>query len=201
MEQVNRVAVYLAQRLQEVGKPVILNLVDRASLLHDTLRVTEWNTLSFEYFPEPPSSEEIHTWELQRQSTPTHIPHAHVTADIFHDRYPELAQVIRLHSLGDAVNVRTWEEKIVNYADRRVSHDRIVTVQERLDEAYARYSKVQTFALERDPRVLSALIAIEHEIFDAIGEDPNDLLANMEHYEAKHSQITNTTSSHSEATE
>lgn len=195
MEQVNRVAMYLARRLHEVGKPVIVDLVDRASLLHDTLRVTEWKTLSFEYFPERPRLEDIRVWEQQRIAIPTNRPHAQVTADIFQKQYPEMARVIALHSIGDTPNVNTWEEKIVNYADRRVSHDRIVTLKERLDEAYARYSHVLPNALERDPKILEAVHAREAEIFSAVGEDPDDLLRRIKQYEVSTANTTSTKTS------
>ncbi len=183
MEQVNRVAVYLAQRLRRAGKSVNIDLVDRASLLHDTLRVTEWKTLTFEYFPEAPTAEEIQAWEAQRRSIPSHIPHAQVNADLFRDRFPELANVIAVHSISDAAHLHSWEEKIVHYADRRVSHDRIVTLHERLDEAHQRYARVSGESLERRPDIVAALHRLQDELFSMISEDPDQLAHNLESHE------------------
>lgn len=173
--QVNRVALYLATSLHEAGESVNIPLVDCASLLHDTIRVTEWDTLNFDLFPETPSETDIAVWKSQRAQYPPNIPHAHVTAGIFEQQYPELAQVIALHSIIDAPRVQTWEEKIVQYADRRVAHDQIVTLQERLDEAYTRYAQTAQRPLEKDPEILAALQRIEHDIFSRIGGDPDHL--------------------------
>lgn len=175
MRQVNRVAVGLAAALQAAGESVNVELVDRASLLHDTVRVTDWDRLTFEYFPEPPAAADIAVWEAQRQRWPVAIPHARVNAEIFADRYPELAQVILRHSLGDSANLATWEEKIVNYADRRVAHDQIVSVADRLEEGWQRYSRTTAQARERDPELVAAIQKIETEIFSRIGGDPAHL--------------------------
>lgn len=176
MRQVNRVAVWIARQLIAHGENVILNLVDRASLLHDTIRVTDWPQLSLEYFTTPPTPEEMRVWESQRKKYPQEMSHSLVNFEIFKDDYPEMAQVIKMHSLGNAPSLHTWEEKIVHYADRRVAHTSIVTVQQRLDEGYARYSKITDRALERDPIIIQATLKIEKEIFSIIGVDPDALL-------------------------
>jgi hypothetical protein len=175
MEQVNRVAVFLARRLQEAGESVNLELVDRASLLHDTVRVTDWDRLSFEYFPEPPDPADIPVWEAQRKRWPASLPHARVNEEIFSDRYPELSRVIAHHSIGATSELDSWEEKIVNYADRRVAHDRIVTLDERLREGLERYQRTQQRPLEADSATVAAVRALEQEIFSVIGGDPNRL--------------------------
>jgi hypothetical protein len=200
MQQVNRVAHYLVQRLHEQGKTVNIDLVDRASLLHDTLRVTEWKTLSYEYFPQAPNREDIQVWEAQRRAIPWTIPHAQVNADIFRDHYPELARVIAMHSIGETPQLKTLEEKIVNYADRRVSHDRIVTLQERLDEAYQRYAATGGRALERQPEIIAAVTALQDELFSIIGEDADQLLQNLSTHETNSTTKTDS-STDTDATE
>lgn len=165
----------LAQALIRAGESVRLELVDRACLLHDTVRVTEWENLTFEHFPSPPTAEDIAVWEHQRRQFPPSVPHAQVNYELFADQYPEVARLILLHSISSAPHVRTWEEKLVNYADRRVAHDRIVSVQERLEEGFNRYSKTSQTPLERDPAIVAAILGIEKEIFDRIGEDPGAL--------------------------
>lgn len=175
MQQVARVAVYLAKALNKNGQYVIVDLVERAALLHDTVRVTDWDTLSFEYFDAPPTRQEIAVWESQRQQFPQSLPHAEVNFRIFNNQYPEMAHLILLHSIGSVTQLHTWEEKLLNYADRRVAHDRIVTLQERLDEAYVRYSKTSHTPLEKDPNILAALARIEHDITSIIHQDLNSL--------------------------
>ena len=51
--------------------------------------------------------------------------------------FPEVAVIIRKHGLSHIDNddfmPKTWEEKIVFYADKRVNHDKIVNLDERFD--------------------------------------------------------------------
>ncbi len=175
MEQVARVAVYLAEALNKNGQHVMVGLVERAALLHDTVRVTEWDTLTFEYFDTTPTPAEIAVWEAQRQQFPRSLPHAEVNFQVFKDQYPEVEHLIRVHSISAVPHLNTWEEKVLNYADRRVAHDRIVTLQERLDESFQRYSKTSLKPLEKDPTILRALQQIEQEIATVIHQDLNTL--------------------------
>ena len=59
--------------------------------------------------------------------------------------YPEVAVVIKKHGLYHLEDVnfipKTWEEKIVFYADKRIKNDRIVSVDERFDYIKQRYKK------------------------------------------------------------
>ncbi len=175
MRQVGRVVRYLGEALQEAGESVNVDLVERAALLHDALRVTEWDRLDFTYFPYTPEKKDIAVWKAQRAKYPSTLSHAQVNHDLFVEKYPEMAQLILLHSIIDAPHVTTWEEKLLNYSDRRVAHNRIVTLQERLDEAYERYRKTAKTPLERDPEIIRVMQIIEKEIFSIIGGDP-DLL-------------------------
>lgn len=59
--------------------------------------------------------------------------------------FPEVALIIKKHGLYHLDNEefipRTWEEKIVFYADKRVKNDRIVSVDERFEYVKQRYKK------------------------------------------------------------
>ena len=59
--------------------------------------------------------------------------------------FPELAQVIKKHGLAHLKEQefvpKTWEEKIVFYADKRVKSDKIVSVDERFEYIKQRYKK------------------------------------------------------------
>ena len=69
----------------------------------------------------------------------------------------------------------TWEEKLLYYADKRVMHDKIVPLKERLAEGHKRnayqhgsaeQSKINTSKV--DPLIYE----MEKEIFEKIGLDP-----------------------------
>ena len=57
--------------------------------------------------------------------------------------YPEVANIIKKHGLqhinDESYEPKTWEEKIVFYADKRTNFDRIVSVDERFEFIKKRY--------------------------------------------------------------
>ena len=73
-----------------------------------------------------------------------HQPHHAAAAanSLEQDGYPEVANIVRHHDFRYIVSksLKTIEEKIVNYADKRVIHDQIVTVNERIDDLKQRYA-------------------------------------------------------------
>ena len=183
MKQVNRVAVHIAEQLKQAGERVIIEVVDRAALLHDTIRVTDWKNLSFDYFTSPPSEEDIAMWEEQRATYPQEIPHAQVNYEIYKDQFPEIARVILHHDIISTPELQTWEEKVVNYADRRVMHTTIVTVQQRLEDGFARYKKMHGSSIKKDPKLIQAIYDLENEIYSVIGGNPEKLSESLKHYE------------------
>ena len=59
--------------------------------------------------------------------------------------FPEVALVIRKHGLTHLQNddffPKSWEEKIVFYADKRAKNDKIVSVEERFEYIKERYNR------------------------------------------------------------
>lgn len=59
--------------------------------------------------------------------------------------YPEVALLIKKHGLTHIENEdfvpKSWEEKIVFYADKRVKNDRVVSIEERFEYIKQRYKK------------------------------------------------------------
>lgn len=59
--------------------------------------------------------------------------------------FPEVAEIIKKHGLAHLDKrefvPKTWEEKVVFYADKRVKNDRIVSVDERFEYIKQRYKK------------------------------------------------------------
>lgn len=104
---VNRVAVFLADRLKKAGVEINVELVDRASLLHDLAKPSK-----------------------------THSADA---AKILEGRgYPEIAAVVKVHDFeGTFAEGLGWEQKVVQYADKRCGENNIVS----LDERYGSWAK------------------------------------------------------------
>lgn len=139
---VNKVANYLADQFNKAGIKVNKDLIDRASLLHDIVRLT----------------------------TVGH--HAEEGARIFAHAYPEMAQVMAKHRLSAIIkdSLKTWEEKIVYYADKRVNHTAIVSLDERMAEGRKRWHVHKTEYHQEI--ILNKMKELEKEIFAKINKSP-----------------------------
>ena len=66
------------------------------------------------------------------------------------------------------------EEEIVNYADKRVQHDCIVSLEERFNDLMERYGKGEKPS-EQMEQLRKATFQIENKIFSVLGIGPSDL--------------------------
>jgi HAD superfamily hydrolase (TIGR01662 family) len=106
--------------------------------------------------------------------------HAVLAAKILNERgLPELAEIARRHQLGNlndpALAPRTWEEKLVNLADKLAEGPRLVTPQERLNDLQQRYPHDQKLILDSAPAVQNLL----SEVSDHLNLSPDQLLENL----------------------
>ncbi|MBW2970916.1 HAD-IA family hydrolase [Candidatus Woesearchaeota archaeon] len=146
---VNKVAVFLAKKLKEKGENVNVELVDRASLLHD----------------------------LDKKDTLKQSNHGEITEKILAEKgYPEVGEVCKYHRLQYSylMDKLSWECRIVNYADSRVMHDKIVSWQERLQDLTERYE-----VKKPDKSIPGFWAKLEKDIFDKIKLNPDDLQKNI----------------------
>jgi len=178
---VAKLAVFLAQRLTEKGITVDVNLVDRACLLHDIVRICDFKELDYSRFEQPVTAEDKAKWQQSRAKYEG-IPHEYAAYDILKDKFPALALTIKKHRyiavLDEEEKPNTWEEKLVYYADKRVMHDKIVSLEERLTEAHKR--NVFFYDTEAQSKIITAKVdpliyRLEKEIFDEIGLKPLEI--------------------------
>lgn len=146
---VNKIANYLAKKLKSSGEKIDLDVIDRASMLHDIAKSKYIDA-------HKPSPEDEHHIEGEKI--------------MIKEGYPELGRVVRLHSIKEMKNLRDWEEKVIKYSDSRVRHTEIVSLRERLDDLNKRYN------VPKEKRVPEHLLfALEKEIYDKIGGTPENL--------------------------
>jgi len=174
-----KVGVFLAERLQNAGHDVNVDLVERACLLHDLMRACDFKLEDFSRFDEPVSEQTKAFWRRLKEKYDGH-GHEYAAYDVLKDKWPQLALTIRRHKyvapVCDGDKPQSWEDKLVYYADKRVMHDGIVPLQQRLDEAHARSAAHHGASRQRLQQiaVIDALIfEMEEEIFDDIGIDPD----------------------------
>ena len=178
---VAKLAVFLAERLREKGVQVDVDLVHRACLLHDVLRVCDFKKSGYAGSQHDVTHQDKAKWGRLKAKYKDAC-HEDAAFALLKDRYPELALAIKKHRyaalLDDKDRPTSWEEKLVYYADKRVMHDRIVALKERLDEAHERHARSHgtTARSKADTvRVDHLIFELENEIFDKLGLDPLDV--------------------------
>jgi putative nucleotidyltransferase with HDIG domain len=153
-EQVHRVAATLADCLIETGVELNGELIQAAALLHDITKTISLTTAE---------------------------NHAH-SGEVLLERmgYPEVGAIIGQHVHLNHFSTQTPpnEAEIVNYADKRVLHDRIVSLDRRMDYILDRYAKG-----DRLRKTYLALVnesqALEEKLFNHLPFAPDQLFEQM----------------------
>ncbi len=148
--QVCRVATFLAEHLKPLRNRLNHDLIRAAALLHDITKTRSFKT------------EENHA----------------LTGSQFlaEQGYPEVGDLVRQHVKLDAYPdpVMLGEAEIINYADKRVLHDRIVGLDKRLDYILEKYGKLPEYQ-ERIRWLWDKTLLLEDEIFRELAIAPQDL--------------------------
>jgi uncharacterized protein len=148
--QVCRVGMCLVEHLKPRGIDLNGRLVQAAALLHDITK-----TRSFE-------TGENHA--LSGQQLLSELG------------YLEVGDLVRQHVRLDRYRFRKGpgEVEIINYADKRVLHDRIVSLDERMNYIQDRYGKNPDLQQKID-RLRGKTKALEKSIFNYLPFSPQDL--------------------------
>ncbi len=90
--------------------------------------------------------------------------------------YAEVAPLVAQHViLSDDTPVRPDEMQVVYYADKRVNHDQIVSLESRLDYILVRYGCNDPRRIKAIQRNFTRCYAIEEAIFSYLQQKPEDL--------------------------
>jgi putative nucleotidyltransferase with HDIG domain len=148
---VAEVACYLASRLNENSVRMDLSLVESGALLHDIAK-----------------GRCIRTGEN----------HAEVGAMMAREwGYLQIAPIIESHVHIDETFIRepVTEAVVVNYADKRVRHVEVVTLEDRFLDLMERYGKTPTHIAGMQKK-LELFLRLEEMIFAHLSIQPDDLL-------------------------
>lgn len=171
--QVGLVGELLAKALREAGKEVDVDLVRQGGLVHDFVRVVDFKELD-EALGTP---EDRAVWAMLRARYMGRH-HADVGADILRERNEHaLADVVARHATGKILTQggpNSWESKLVFYADKRVTHDRIVPLKERIAEGWKRHFGGRPKTRE-EQEIDRAIHQLEKEIFAPLKITPDDV--------------------------
>jgi len=141
--KVHEVALFLAERMRSNGVKVNVPLVEAAALLHDIDK-----HMSFAN----PSVHGVKSVELLEE-----------------EGLPKVAQVVKKHMLGTilekgSAGLESLEEKIVYYADKRVRHDSIVSIDGRFEYLLKRYGSLREESRKTIERAYPKALELEKEL-------------------------------------
>lgn len=175
---VAKLAVFLAEKLKEKGIYVDVNLIDRACLLHDIARPCDFRESDYNGLKQTVTEQDKAKWQ-QLKAKYQGLFHEDIAYELLRKKYPELALAIKKHRymaiLDEKEKPATWEEKLVYYADKKVMHDRIVPLKERLEEAHKRNVHLHGTQNQSDintGKVDPLIFELEEEIFSKIDLNP-----------------------------
>ena len=149
---VREVALHLGTSLVEAGFTLHLDLIEAGALLHDLGKT---------------------------HCLGTSINHAEWGAQAVHDPgYPEVAQVVREHIFLESNgnnHCAIREAEVVNYADKRVLHNQVVTLADRFVDLMERYGKNDAARI-RIAGLKEKAQNLEVKLFGPLSLHPMDLL-------------------------
>jgi predicted HAD superfamily phosphohydrolase YqeG len=152
VQNVAAIAYQIGLWLEQAGMVVSPLLAHRGGLTHDLSKLQEQNEKN----------------------------HAVLAAEFLESKKQfKLAEIARRHLIGDLISdetrPQTWEEKIVNYADKLSEGNTIVSIDERLEALQQRYPDFASKIKKNTPFVK----ALEGEIITALGTTPGRLIADL----------------------
>ncbi|MBT3865092.1 HDIG domain-containing protein [Candidatus Peregrinibacteria bacterium] len=157
MVKVAKYAKKLTKKLSKKGHKINKKLVEEAALLHDLVRVCDFRELSLKKLKQTVTSEDLKQWLHLREKYKT-IGHVKAAAQILNKLgRRKLASLIKKHDFFEVDNLKTWEEKILYYADKRVDGYRMVSLKRRFKKGKKRNL--------RPGESLRKLQAIEKKVF------------------------------------
>ncbi|MBS3116521.1 hypothetical protein J4421_02895 [Candidatus Woesearchaeota archaeon] len=168
--KVNKIAVFLAKKLQESGVKINLDVVDRGSLLHDLFKIAAIeNPYPNKFHKRAFTPEELAMRERLRQKYPGKFENE-IAYEELKEPYPKLALVLKKE--GDPYNrTRNWEESIIHYVDMRTLRDDIVSLDARFAYFEEKYKRDDPFWSDYLPYCRQE----EKKIFQHLSFKPEDL--------------------------
>ena len=149
--KVREVAVFLAEHLRNSGIGINVDLVDRASLLHDLFKAAVIKeTRPNKFHQHEFSAEELKMRGFLREKYPG-LYEGEIAYLFFKEDYPEMA--LTLKNCSNHKNLDpSWEELVIHYADFRVFREEVVPLEVRkkyLEEVYPAQEGRWDFYLEK----------------------------------------------------
>lgn len=162
-------AVELAKKISANRIEVDIDFVHRACLLHDIMRVCDIRQHLDDIFDEPITQHDLQQWRKLKEQHKG-LRHEDAAYEFLKNEYPQLALAIKKHAykslLDEKLKPATIEEKIVYYADKRIMHDKVMPLKDRLAEGHKRNESHCKKTIDTE-FIDSLIIELEKELFAA----------------------------------
>lgn len=154
MAKVAEYALNLCEKLEKKGIKIDKNSVVEAALLHDVLRPCD-----FREFPASAPKEWVKLRKHYHKKG-----HEKAMSEILNRMgLKKIANLVLKHDFFRVEELKTWEEKILYYADKRVEKDGIVELKERFKNGKARNFR-PTDDMKKIKEVEKKILKLEKEI-------------------------------------
>jgi len=152
-EMVCKVAVFLANALNNQGENINIAEVKAGALLHDITKM---------------------------EGIKTHQDHAKTGKELLYKLgFKRIGKIVAEHiRLREGVNsMSISEEELINYSDKRVMHTKVVTLSERFTDLHGRYcfKNLDTRIINRIRLLESETYKLENKIFSKLNFPPEEL--------------------------
>lgn len=177
-EKVRKIVQMIGEKYIEKGENLDLENLISAALLHDIFRIADITDESYQNLYSDAVKYDQVTWDSIRNRYKGKT-HAQAAYEFFmHKGEEKLALIIKKHYfyaiLDPADKPITLEEKILSYADKRVMHDKIVSLKERFEEGRKRHNpKYEN--MDEVQKIYDAYYSLEKEILEPINLNPEDI--------------------------
>jgi hypothetical protein len=177
-EKVKEVVLYLARELNNKGEDYDLNLLEVAARLHDLAKPFFFQELDVEGKEQISCDEDLRIdfefW-FEHKKEYAGSDHCEVASDILKE-YQRLAEIVRNHSPKQILREELSKEAVLlNYVDKRVQGDKVVSLSKRFDYIKAKYDLGKI-----SPEISGKYQEIETEIFSKLGFKPEELKERIE---------------------
>ncbi len=124
--------------------------------------------------------EEALVWRPLREIY-SHMDHADIAAELLKNKFPRVGEIIAKHGCQAVLNgePETWEEKVVAYADRRVIHNKIASVDKRFEDVSVRHEEFYEKSGLDPKKEKQNILKIERSIFRKLKFKPEQLEEEM----------------------
>lgn len=168
MVMVSAVATVIGEDLMRRGIQLDVHSLQLAALLHDALKIYTITDHKQDFFQHSVTAENLKIWAELKEKYGDQ-PDSHAMYELLTARNEaKIALMIKKHDFSSLTKAEmqpySLEENILYYADKRVKHDQVVSLEERIRDGNERYAKTKE-QVAKSLLVEKELFKLERELF------------------------------------